>query len=683
MPNDEDDSFQSILEEVEREAREAADAYFSEMYAASHDEPDGTPRQRVSGLIEKLTVDPDGRFPVSEYSSYNGTRWVLLRTEAFGDVEVCIDRAREDLQGLKRALCYHLLPPFHPIGTIRSFRSSVVYAHAFKYLERYLFEPNFLGSSPEHLNVITAGVFNSALDDARDSGVMRAYWLLFFLITFWIFLSNEKLIPEEYRINVNLGDVDTLSRRKDIQDVIRSTFVGWKPFSEEELRDLLNYSFFWIDKGLPVIADALAYCSVRPDTAKKMYIRHGERDLVFERLLGKKVDGVEIVGFSRTPARIKQKSSNGRDLFYDVHRYSWRRGFQYAVDRVRNAIFILFCLMTGLRRRELAPLKFDDVYKKKSDGLWYVSFVRYKTSEDPNYFGEADEIPVPDYLGDAIESYKKLREYDKYILKGYLFQPIIPSHEMSLADRMITKLAVNLSGEVGVDGLHIHRFRKTIAEILINRSERNIDLIRMLFGHRSYTMGLRYIARNPFLVSSVVETLKEHFAKDFVDILQSIKSGVYAGEAANSLAGRMVDRPDIFVGKLLKLTVLQYVTHMFEGGEAFLVQRTTLSTFCMSGLIHEGEALPPCLANRDNLIYPLSPDVSNCHIHCSRNLILGSAMSSIEQNLKFYRSVKSTAKRLTQAALFELDQKININEQLLEELSHPKPPAVECKVNKP
>jgi hypothetical protein len=339
--------------------------------------------------------------------------------------------------------------------------------------------------------------------------------------------------------------------------------------------------------------------------------------------------------------------------------------------------------MTGLRRRELAPLKFEDVYRKKSDGLWYVSFVRYKTAEDPNYFGEADEIPIPDYLGDAIESYKKLRQYDKYMLKGYLFQPIIPSHEMNQADRMISKLAVNLSDEVGVDGLHIHRFRKTIAEILINKSERNIDLIRMLFGHHSYTMGLRYIARNPFLVSSVVETLKEHFAKDFVDILQSINSGSYAGEAANSLALQVVDRPDFFAGKLLKLTVLQYVTHMFEGGEAFLVQRTTLSTFCMSGFIHEGEALPPCLAGRNNLIYPLSPDISNCQIHCSRNLILGSAMSSIEQNLKFYRSIKLSAKRLSQTALFELDQKININEQLLEELLHPKPPATERKVKKP
>ncbi|TWD44660.1 tyrosine-type recombinase/integrase [Pseudomonas sp. SJZ131] len=677
---DDDDSFQSILDEIEREASDAADAYFSELYEASHGGAEGVCKQQLSGLVTKLAVSPNGCFPVSEYSNYSEMRWVLLRSEGFKDIEVYIDRARSDLQELKRAICYHFIPHLHPIGTIRSFRSTETYSDGFRYVQRHIFEANFLDASPEHIGVITAGVLNAALDDARDSGVMRAYWLLFFHINFWIFLSVEKLIPEEFRLQVDLNDVDTITRRKDIQEIIRVSLVGWKPFSEDELRDLLTYSFFWIDKAIPVINQVLEYCKFRPEIDKKHY-SYGKRDLEFEAVIGKEVDGVVIVGFSHTPKKIKHTGIGGKTLSYDTNLYTWRKGYMYAVDRVRNAIFILFGLMTGLRRRELAPLQFDDVYKKESDGLWYVSFVRYKTSDDPNYFGEADEIPLPDYLGDAIASYKKLREFDKYMLKGYLFQPVIPTHEMNQVDRMITKVAVNLSAEVGVDGLHIHRFRKTIAEILINKSERNIDIIRMLFGHSSYVMGLRYIARNPFLVSSVVETLREHFAKDFVDILQSINSGVYAGEAANGLAGRMAGRPDIFVGKLLKLTVLEYVSHMFQGGEAVLVQRTTLSTFCMSGLIHAGESLPPCIADRANLIYPVSPDVSSCHIHCSRNLVLGSAQRSIEQNLKFYKTIRSSSRKLSYAAHFELDQKISINEKLLEELLHPKPPVIEREVS--
>lgn len=698
MAKDDEDSFNKLLKEIEHEAKEAADAYFSDLYQASHGEADGIVRQRKGQLAEKLKLDPHGTFPVSEYSSYADNRWVLLRADGFGDVEVKFEstnvgsRGLHGLQGLKRALSYHVIPMFNPSGTIQSFRSTVVYASGFRYLETYLFKPNFLEATPEHLKVITAGVLNSALDSARDSGVMRAYWLLFFLINLWIFLSNEELIPEEYRIHVELSAVDTMGRRKDIQEVISSTFVGWKPFSEEELRQMLAYAFFWIDKGIPVISEVVEFCSARPDTQKKAYIRNDGRDLEFEEVLGRKVEGIQIVGLNYTARSTNEEDFLGLRSFRGFggsrslqslrrgrtvktryfHHYTWRRNFQLAVDRVRNAIFILFCLMTGLRKRELAPLKFDDI-RKREDGFWYVSFVRYKTSADANYFGEADEITLPDYLGDAIESYRKLREFDRYMLKGYLFQPIIPTHEMNLSDRMISKLAKNVASEVGVDCLHVHRFRKTIAEIVINKSERNIDLIRMLFGHRSYTMGLRYIARNPFLVSSVVETLKEHFAKDFVDILQSVKSGVYAGVAAKNLAGQIVERPDIFVGKLLKKTILQYVNHMFEGGEAFLVQRTALSTFCMSGLVHEIDELPPCLAGRSNLIYPLRPDASNCQIHCSRNVVLGSAAESIEQNLRFYRSIKSTAARLTHAALFELDRKIDINEKLLAELSNPKP----------
>ncbi|SDI94780.1 tyrosine-type recombinase/integrase [Pseudomonas abietaniphila] len=669
-----EDSFQDILDEIEREARDAADAYFSDLYNACHGAGQDAPSQRLSGLLTKLAVDPDGEFPVSEYSVYSDGHWVLLRAEGFKDVSLSIENSPSSLHGLKRVICYHLLPAFNPTGTVRSFRSSSSYAHGFKYMEKFLFSPNYLGGSAEDVSAISATTLNEALDDARDSGVSRAYVNLFFLSCFWIFLSSSKIIPLEYQLDVKLGEVDTVARRQDIQEMIRSTFVGWKPYSDDELKDMLSYAFFWIDKGIPVMQKILSYAARNPDIKKQFYLQ-GTPNLTFERLLGKRVDGVEIVGFSRTE-QVKQYESKKTACTteYTQYRYSWRQRFAYAVDRVRNAIFILCCTMTGLRKRELAPLQFDDV-SQRSDGLWYLSFVRYKTSDDPNYFGEADEISLPSYLGEAIESYKQLRQYDGFMMKGYLFQPVIATHELNLTDRMITKLAINLSAEVGVDGLHVHRFRKTIAEILINRSERNIDLVRMIFGHSSYVMGMRYISRNPFLVSSVVETLKEHFAKDFVDILSAMSTGVYAGETANELAAQVSQRPDLFVGKILKTTVLQYVTHMFEGGEAFMVQRTALRTFCMSGLVENGDSLPPCLAHREKLIFPVRPDVTNCQIQCSRNLVLESAASAIEQNLKFYRSIKVSAGKLSQAALFELDQKIAINEKLLDELSQPKPPS--------
>jgi integrase len=674
VSRDDDDSFQDILDEIDREARDAADAYFSDLYNACHDSGQDIPVQRLSGLLTKLAVDPEGQFPVSPNSSYCDGCWKLLRADGFKDVEVSIESSPESLQGLKRAICYHLIPAFHPTGTVRSFRSTFAYAHGFKYVEKFLFSPNHLDGSAEHISAISAATLNDALDDARDSGVMRAYWLLFFLLCFWIFLSSSKLIPVEYRLDVKLGEVDTLARRGDIQEIIRSTFIGWQPYSDDELKDMLSYAFFWIDKGMPFMHKILDYAAERPDIRNKMYLR-SEPDLAFERLMGTKVDDIEIVGFNRGDREAKYETKKSGTVKYIQYEYTWKLRFAYAVDRVRNAIFILFCIMTGLRKRELAPLRFDDV-SQGSDGVWYLSFVRYKTSDDPNYFGDADKISLPNYLGEAIASYKKLREYDRFMLKGYLFQPVVATHELNLTDRMITKLAKNLSEEVGVDGLHVHRFRKTIAEILINKSERNIDLVRMIFGHSSYVMGMRYISRNPFLVSSVVETLKEHFAKDFVDILSAMGTGVYAGEAANELATQVKQRPDLFVGKILKTTVHQYVTHMFEGGAAFMVQRTALRTFCMSGLIENGDSLPPCLAHRENLIFPVRPDVSNCKIQCSRNLVLGSAASAIEQNLKFYRSIKVSAGTLSHAALFELDQKIAINEKMLDELSKPKPPNI-------
>ena len=495
-------------------------------------------------------------------------------------------------------------------------------------------------------------------------GSARGYNTLFFHINFWLSLSVQKLLPDEYCLDVNPAEVDTKARRQDVLNTIAEKFTGWSPFSEQELTDLLRYAFFWIDKGLPVIQDIQEYVASNPAMLKKSYVAPEDGDSSFEDKVGQQVDGVVIVGFTNSPQVNRVRNRTGKLYINHYRNYYWRQKFAYAIDRVRNAVFILFCLMTGMRKREMAPLTFDDV-SKGADGVWRVDFSRFKTSNDPNYFGDPDTITLPNYLGEAIWALKELREFDGNYLKGYIFQPVIGTHETNRTDRMIMHLASQLGNEVGVDSLHIHRFRKTIAEMLIHDSERNIDIIRMIFGHASYVMTLRYIARNPFLVASVVETLKEHLAADFVDIVRAIKTGVYAGEGATHLAERLNQRPEMFTGKLLITTVMQYVSHMFEGGSAFLVQRTSLGTVCLAKTYQAGGDLPPCLKSSQNLIYPAVPDVSNCHIKCSQNLILERSRDAIEHNIRFYRTILKSRSTLKSAAVHELEMKISVNEDLL------------------
>lgn len=690
--NKQDDDFKKLLEEIEEESREAAQSYFDELYETSHgrneysaessdytellqefqddyegDEGDGYLTQRKGNLKTKLNASPEGDFPVSPFSKYLEDKWILLDAGQFSEVSVIINNARQDLQPLKRAISYYYLPSTNPFGTIRSFVSSNNYADSFKYIQRYVFEANHLTGSAESLSVVSSGMLNEALDAAKAEGSPHAYNMLFFYINFWLALSSQGLLPLEHSLNVDVALIDTAGRRQDVLDTISAAFVGWKPYSEDELITLLGYAFFWIDEAMPALIDINAYLDSKFSITDHAYTvsRH---DLEFEKTLATKVKGVEVFGFKSRQRSQVVKIKNGEYREYFQITYTWRLKYKYAIDRVRNALFILFCLMTGMRRKELAPLKFSDV-TKGNDGIWRVVFSRYKTSNDPNYRGDPDFISIPDYLGEALKAYENLRKVGNNYKKGYIFQPAVGSLKLQRTNRMIAKVARAVARETGVFQLHIHRFRKTIAELLIHESEANIDVIRMIFGHSSYVMTLRYISRNPFIVASVVETLREHFAEDFVNVVQAIHTGVYAGEAAHRIATQVESRPEYFGGTVLKTTIMQYVSHLLDGGSVLRIQRTSLGTMCLSHRYDSDDDLPPCLKSKRDLIFPTAPDFSSCHIQCEHNIILQGSKDTIEHNLKFYRSLLINQGRLKLEAVREIEDKIDINERLLRELT--------------
>ncbi|MGE8188990.1 tyrosine-type recombinase/integrase [Pseudomonas sp. NPDC086278] len=644
-----DESFDALIEEIESQARDAAKAYFAELNEVAQ----GTKVQVISGLLSKLKLNPGGDFPVSQYAQYHEDRWVLLRRPGQTIVQVLFNSAMAGSNDLKKVMVYHLIPNFHPFGTVRSFISTQTYATSHGYLEQFLLRENDLSARPEDLQVITTQMVNLALDDARDKGAGRAYWLLFFYINFWISLSEQKLIPQEYRLQVKAVDVNTKERQQDVYARIESQSTGWTPFSEDDLKSLLTYAFHWTEKAIPVVEQAREFLEGWGALERVSATNRAHIDEEFEAALSKTIDGESpVVGYSRT------QSATG------YYTYFWRASYGLALDKIRNGIFILFSLMTGLRVSELSLIEFDDVFQK-ADGLWYVSITRFKTASDPNYFGEVDEISIPDFLGEQIFSYRALREFGGFLRKGYLFQPVSKPKEVNFVDRMIKNLASNLSAEVGVDSIHPHRFRKTIAEMLINRSERNIDLIRMLFGHKSYKMSLRYIARNPYLVASIVEAMKEHYTADFVNVVREIQAGRYSGNSVDKLATDVLSRPELFTGKMLRLTVLDYVSHILDGGGAFFIQRTVLNTFCLTGDSLDEGPMPPCLEGKVDLIYPLKPDVSNCKVYCQYVVATGESEESLQHNIKFYRSVKASQSKLSNAAAFELEKKIEANERLL------------------
>jgi integrase len=645
---------------LEIDAQEAAEFEVD----AIHNAVNGTvvePSHR--GLIGKLETDHSLCFKISDYSAYGDAPWVLHQRPHTKAMVVNFNSRMEGGNDLKRMLVYHLIPQFNPSGRLKSFNSTVTYAHGFTYLENYLFESNGLVATAECIRVISTFLINGALDRVRDQASPRQYTLLYAIILLWINLSEQKLIPVQYRLDTPLRLVDTRERQRDLQNRIATTAEGWRPFSQEELAVLVEHALFWSTRALPALLEIQNFLVKIGVAAQNHHqVLKSTRDPALESALSIEVDGVPVCGYYATNRVQKVKGFGGKILEYKYWKYTWLRQMLVSVDKVRDAILILVALITGLRNSELGALSFDDVVEG-GDGNWTLNVSRFKTSNDPNYAGEADTIPIPTFIGDIITDFNTLRDFKDLWRKGLLFEQVSNARESQILPRATGRAMMNLGAELGIDGVHPHRFRKTIAEIIINRSERNIDLIRMLFGHKSYKMSLRYIARNPYLVGSVAETMETHFAEDFINIVAAVRKGTYSGVAAERIADVISNQPEAFKGILLRLTIFSYIAYLLESGEPIFIQRTGVGMYCFSGVKYTSERPPPCRVGRTLENGQVFPDPSNCQLECKNVVLLEGAKATIQQNILFYSNlISNSTKGLSRAAERKLVDKIKINE---------------------
>tara|TARA_R110002012_G_scaffold321789_1_gene551424 strand:- start:6616 stop:8661 length:2046 start_codon:yes stop_codon:yes gene_type:complete len=661
-----DEETLDIISRIEQENKEAAKFKSDLLIEAS----EGSIGNNYEGLDFKLRLSPLGEFSISEYSKYKDDRWKFVVKDGVTTKQIIFNSDLLGFDVLKKLFVFHYIPAFNPFCTIRSFESTCTYAHAVNLLKKYVFEPNGLTALPEDINLITARMLNDALDAAKKDGAIRHYHFLFFTIRFWLALTTQSLISSEFCLDVNPKRVDNIQRKKDVINHIETHTKGWEPYSADEIESLITYSKYWLEDALPVLVEASKFINKKGLLEKKQSeftTCNIEEQNEFESIFGRKVSGKEVIGYSK---RINSRRTRKRDNVEVIHySYSWKNKFEIAIDRVRNGLFILIALLTGLRKSEISCLTLNDIYFD-GENKCQIDITRFKTTRDPNFFGEIDTLPLPEYVGECFKSYKSLRSLGSFFLKGLLFQPVSGTHEVNLLDRMISKLSLNLRGEVGLDSIHLHRFRKTIAEILIHRSEKNIDLIRMLFGHSSYQMTLKYIARNPYVVESISEVLEQHFTQDFIKIITAISQDSYSGPAAESLSKIVNKRPEKFKGKLIRFTISQYVEHILESGQPLFISRTMLGQYCFSNETFTKSNVPPCLKykkiNDDGVI----PDINNCKVGCEFLVVTKEAEKSLIDNIDFYQTmIINSGDLMPKKSLIEFKRQIKLNEKHLSNLN--------------
>ncbi|WP_253264941.1 tyrosine-type recombinase/integrase [Pseudomonas aeruginosa] len=658
---DEDDFSDELDMEYAADIEDAAEAELEDLLR----ETGGAPlQQRIGGLVIKLAEYPNGEFPISAYSTYGQNTWTL-HIDRYGAVKrVSFEGMTEPMRELKKAFTYHFIPDFSPFGNIRSFTTTYSQSSFFVMLEKYLFEPNFLDGSPESLALINHRMLNRALDVAKESQSSRHYHSLYYMIRLWGALSTQGIIPAHLKLNVKLEKVDTVERRKDVIRHFAGSTSTWQPYSEEDLSKLCEYAFFWTDKAMPKLLETVAYVKENEldATAKAAIVRY-ETDHDVEKNLNISIDGVEIISASK-------KSYDYEYTTKEQHVYSWLRSYAASVDKVRNAVYILVALVTGLRSGELCILTFDNVTKYQ-DGSYGLNIKRFKTSDEPSYDGEDDLIPLPRYIGQKIEELEKLRSIYTLKAQNFIFQSTKGRKSLNKpGTHVIQAITRELNAEVAVDRIHTHRFRKTIAEILINRSERNIDIIRHLFGHKSYSMTLKYISRNPHLVRSVAQAIEQNYTAEFTLLLTSIKEGASSGPQAERILDRLKARPNAFAGKQLKVTIYVYISHLLSSGEPLFIHRTALGTYCLSIEAHVAPNLPPCLAHLKDVTSPRLPDPTHCDLSCKHAVVVGKAAQALADNVKFYTTVlENGGDSLTDKAKRLIAQKIESNSRHLETLN--------------
>ncbi|MCX2901074.1 tyrosine-type recombinase/integrase [Pseudomonas mandelii] len=619
-----------LISEFDYDFEEYADEILDELLNNSGSIHNPKSKQKTEGLKGKLKLFPNLDFPVSKHSNYGDDQWVLGQPNNYKKLSISFNRLLPGENDLKRMLGYHLIPDFSPYGGSRSYITAEHKTSTFKLLDDYCFTPNHLDATPSSISLITVPMLNMALDAARDSGKVSHYSNLYYLIRFWLNLGRDGFIPEPYCLDIPANKVDTKERERDVFDHLKNSLGSWESYDEDELERLIEYAMFWIEKALPELTKLKDF--IKQNKIEKFYgfkVQVLDRDLSLEESTTVIVDNIEIFKPQMRQYTIAQNNTT---------RYIYNFAMPYikTIDKVRSALFILIALCTGARSRELCGLCFSDFYYAR--GEWWVSLTRFKVTNDPNYKGQKQEIPLPSFIGENLILLKNLKNLYKPN-SDILFRSMRSSRTDS-NHRVLLPILTHLKNETGLDSIHVHRFRKTIADIIINRGEANIDILRHLFGHKSYTMTLRYIARNPYIIQSVALAIEQNYSDDFVDVLDAVKNGQHSGETATRIANAINAKPEHFNGRQFKVTVFHYIKHLLESGEPIFIKRTALGVFCLSDEKYSQTYLPPCLEGKVLLPdeTPL-PDPQNCQTYCKHAVVTEKARESLQEDVKFYTSL--------------------------------------------
>ncbi len=296
------------------------------------------------------------------------------------------------------------------------------------------------------------------------------------------------------------------------------------------------------------------------------------------------------------------------------------------VSELRNACVVILFLVTGMRCSEMYLLKTKDCWNiKGSDDNFYIRIDVSKTSEASS--GEPVVLPIPQIGYKAFECLKKLSEKARtYYKSDKLLLNVTTFFGKEIRESSIRQFLSRWCENIGIEHIHPHQFRKTIAMFAIFQNPNNVGIIKRLFSHKSLAMTLAYIVKLPGMNEEIKLAAIEQNKQLLGELLEAIDKDCVGGKAGNRIK-KELGESKIFKSKLHDdgwESLEQYIEILLQDGLKIL-HRTSFGAICTnthSGLTH------------------LGPETCNCNVvDCDWAVFTEASIEDLKNDIKFHRKL--------------------------------------------
>lgn len=604
---------------------------------------------KIANLVNFSEADLEQNIEIMDGLSFHQNLWKIQyaqsehisinfkRIVGNGDLSDC-----RDLTILVKMLTYYSFPKLINLNLTSWSTTMSTFGRFANTAKHFLLECGF--SSKVMLSNITIEQCQDYIERCLalcENNVKGAPLKLDSAITFfdqWAELTERGVLPVGFRLEYDKHSILSKEKRSEIYNFRESLVDPWSPLEADIIKQVFDESIRYIREFSPTIINCSNLLNTRArrggEAQSLDQVREdGRTKELFKTLLNMPVpelsDGIKLFNFEP----IKQKVVSGGYACGWQYRTSIEIGeVRPSLIKLKRCCVFIIGLFTGLRRREIAALLAKAAYPK--NGSMYLDIVRFKTASDSDEEGEADSIPVPDIVAEAVDVLIKLFDDNRKELNSeYLLVTDIITKKrfekvkISTITKDIRCLVEDVTGKSDASP---HQLRKSIAWLLISRSESNVDLIRQLFGHKSYGMTLRYIMRNELMVASVIELIEHNYTEDLKDIFEAISNNKTSGELSNKIKKRMEVQQ--YKGQVLVTDIESYVRESLQAGVPLFVSRVPIGGFCMKS--GEEDTPPPCMAKTGSGM----PKVEFCdYKHCKHLIYNGDSISNVQSQIRYYQ----------------------------------------------